>query len=103
MLPVFIETRVFSRQADSLLNQEDREFIVEALLADPVAGDVIPRSGGLRKLRLPGSGRGKRGGLRVIYARRGSDIVYLLIVYAKNEFDDLTSDQYKRLREAIDN
>ncbi len=102
MLPVFIETRVYARQADALLSREDRESVTELLLSDPRAGDVIRGTRGLRKIRMPGSGRGKRGGYRVIYARRAADVIYLLLVYAKNEFDDLTPDQYRRLRDAID-
>jgi hypothetical protein len=59
---------------------------------------VIPRTGGLRKVRIAGSGRGKRGGYRVIYAiTKEGAVTYLLLIYAKNETDDLTPAQYKQL------
>jgi len=68
----------------------------------PDAGNVIRGSGGIRKLRWAGSGRGKRGGLRVIYywwvAR---DRISLLLAYPKNEQDDLTAEQLKRLKNQL--
>lgn len=98
MATEFIETRLFSRAADRLLSQEDRESITEALAENPLAGAVIPRTGGLRKVRIAGSGRGKRGGYRVIYAiTKEGAVIYLLLIYAKNEMDDLTAAQYKQL------
>lgn len=69
----------------------------------PEAGALIPGSGGLRKLRWAGSGRGKRGGLRVIYYwrdRKGE--IWLLTVYAKNEAADVSADMLKKLRKEIE-
>ena len=72
------------------MTSADREAVTEALLENLKAGDVIPGSGGLRKLRIAGSGRGKRGGLRVIYAIRSEGArTFLLLLFAKNERDDL--------------
>ena len=69
------------------------------LMHRPGSGALIKGSGGIRKLRWAGSGRGKRGGLRVIYywwvARQR---ISMLMVYPKNEQDDLTPDQLKKLR-----
>ena len=69
----------------------------------PDAGDLIPGGGGLRKIRWSAQGRGKRGGVRVIYywAVRQEQILMLLI-YAKNERDDLTVEQLKVLRRIIE-
>jgi mRNA-degrading endonuclease RelE of RelBE toxin-antitoxin system len=68
----------------------------------PEAGKLIKGTGGMRKLRWAGSGRGKRGGLRVIYywwvAR---DRISLLMVYPKKEQDDLTADQVKQLKKQL--
>jgi hypothetical protein len=64
---IFIELPVFTRVAAGLFDDEALRRIQEILLADPEAGDVIPGGGGLRKLRAPLPGRGKRGGARVIY------------------------------------
>ena len=68
------------------------------LVADPKAGDLIRGTGGLRKIRWQGSGRGKRGGVRVIYYWAGSDdVVLMLLMYGKNERDDLSAEQAKIL------
>jgi len=72
------------------------------LAARPAAGNVIKGSGGMRKLRWAGSGRGKRGGLRVIYYWWvAKDRISLLLVYPKNETDDLTADQLKLLKNQL--
>jgi hypothetical protein len=66
---IFVELPVFTRVATDLFGDEALQGIQEILLADPEAGDIIPGGGGLRKLRVPFPGRGKRGGARVIYYR----------------------------------
>ena len=73
------------------------------LADDPERGDLIARSGGLRKIRMPLPGRGKRGGARVIYywVSQQSQI-YLLLAYAKNAQDDLTPAQLKTLRQLLE-
>ncbi len=68
----------------------------------PEAGNVIRGTGGMRKLRWAGSGRGKRGGLRVIYYWWvAKDRISLLLAYPKNEQDDLTVDQIKQLKNQL--
>jgi len=68
----------------------------------PGSGEIIQGSGGIRKIRWGASGRGKRGGARIIYfwATRRSKI-FMLFAYAKNERDDLTKDQLSMLRKAV--
>lgn len=74
-----------------------------ALAARPDAGKLIPHSGGLRKLRWAGSGRGKRGGLRVIYYWWVSEsLISLLALYAKSRKDDLSAAELKQLRQIIE-
>lgn len=73
------------------------------MIRNPDVGDVIPGSGGLRKLRWRLAGRGKRGGVRVIYYRvMTAEQIYMLYVYAKNETEDLTRDQLKVLRKIVE-
>ncbi len=96
---VFVETPTFTKRVLQLL--EDDEYVaLQLYLAErPSAGDIIRHSGGIRKLRWRGSGRG---GLRVIYywwAKK--DRITMLMLYAKNEQDDLTPDQLKQIRKAI--
>ncbi len=66
----FIETRLFSRLVSEFLSDEEYQRLQHRLVEDPAAGDLIPGSGGIRKLRWKVSGRGKRGGVRVIYYAR---------------------------------
>ena len=76
------------------MSEKEREAVVELLAASPEVGDLIPGTGGLRKIRVPLAGRGKRGGARVIYYYYDVTLpIYLLLVYAKNERDDLSSAQ----------
>ncbi len=101
-LVVFFETPVFTRQVRELVEDDQYRQLQEALVARPDAGDLIPRSGGLRKIRIAASGRGKSGGARVIYywvAAR--DQIYMLLAYAKNAQDDLNQDQLKTLRALV--
>ena len=99
---IFIETPVFTAQITELVDDEDYQELQRQLVADPEAGDLIPRSGGLRKIRMALPGRGKRGGARVIYywitARKQ---IYMLLAYAKNVQDDLTPQQLKTLRALV--
>jgi mRNA-degrading endonuclease RelE of RelBE toxin-antitoxin system len=99
----FPETSIFTRQITELMSDDELNALQWALMANPESGDLIRGSGGLRKLRWAGSGRGKRGGLRVIYYWHvpGSTIL-LLLAYPKNEQDDLTPAQLKILKSIIE-
>ena len=61
------ETPTFSRQAEKLFSEDEKHELINFLAENPLAGDEIPGTGGVRKLRFAASGRGKRGGARVIY------------------------------------
>jgi hypothetical protein len=82
---------------------DDNYAELQTLLAErPDLGNIIRGSGGIRKLRWAGSGRGKRGGLRVIYYWWvAKDRISMLLVYPKNEQDDLSADQLKLLRNQL--
>jgi len=74
-----------------------------ALTLHPEAGAIIPGSGGVRKLRWAGSGRGKRGGLRVIYYwRKHTGEIWMLTLYAKNETENIPTQTLKAIKEAIE-
>jgi hypothetical protein len=66
----FVETKLFTRLVQEYLSDDEYSELQQALLANPESGVVIPRSGGIRKLRWGVAGRGKRGGIRVIYFLR---------------------------------
>jgi hypothetical protein len=70
----FVETKLFTRLVQQYLSDDEYSALQQALISDPEAGALIPGSGGVRKLRWALAGRGKRGGIRVIYflrTRRG--------------------------------
>jgi hypothetical protein len=100
---VFEEFAPFTRRVLELLDDEDLAQVQGLLLARPDAGKIIPKSGGLRKLRVAAKGHGKRGGARMIYywvvAR---DRILLLDIYAKNEQEDLSAGELKQLRTLIE-
>lgn len=75
------------------------EAVAVYLIEHPDAGDVIPGSGGIRKLRWAAKGRGKRGGARIVYSYIVlAETIYLLRCYSKNVKTDLTQDEKKELR-----
>jgi len=95
----FRETPIFTRDVISLLTDEEYAELQGVLIVQPNAGDVIPGTGGLRKLRWSQKrrGKGKRGGVRVIYYWYVSgSLIYMLLAYSKDEQDDLTTAE-KRL------
>ncbi|MBM3143953.1 MAG: hypothetical protein FJ010_03075 [Chloroflexi bacterium] len=100
---VIIETSVFTRQIQRLLTDDEYRQLQEALVNRPDTGAIIPGSGGLRKVRWYLRGRGKRGGVRVIYywAIRAEQIL-MLLVYAKGAQENLTPDQLKILKRIIE-
>jgi mRNA-degrading endonuclease RelE of RelBE toxin-antitoxin system len=100
---VIIETPIFTRKLKTLLPDDEYRKLQHELVLRPDAGDIIPGSGGIRKLRWGGSGRGKRGGFRVIYYWfPQKDVILMLLMYPKSKQDDLTSDQLKTLKRIIE-
>lgn len=102
-MAVFFETSVFTRRVTELLADDEYAELQRVLAANPDAGDVIPGSGGLRKIRWAAQGRGKRGGLRIIYFHVISrEQFYMLLIYGKSTQDDLSPDQLRALRRAVE-
>jgi hypothetical protein len=98
----FVETPVFTRAVTSLLSDEEYRQLQLALLIRPEQGALIRGSGGLRKLRWGAQGRGKRGGVRVIYYwHAGEQCFYMLLTYAKAVQDDMTPGQLRALRRLV--
>jgi hypothetical protein len=87
-----LEFAAYRRRADELLTAEQRDAIVDLIAYEPTRGDIIPDSGGLRKIRIGRDGIGKRGGARVIYYFYNERFPILLVaLYAKNEKNALTA------------
>jgi hypothetical protein len=99
---VIIETSIFTRQVLSILSDEEYRKLQVLLANRPKAGDLIPGSGGLRKIRWAIEGTGKRSGVRVIYYWAvARDQVVMLFMFPKNERADLTPVRIKVLRKII--
>lgn len=98
-----VETPSFLRDAKAIgLSDEELETIVSFIAANPDAGDEIKGTGGARKLRFAGKGKGKSGGYRVITFYSGDDIpVFLLRIIAKNERTDITQAERNALKTAL--
>jgi hypothetical protein len=93
------ETPLFIRQAQEVWNDAEREAFIDVIAQSPEAGDVIPDTGGVRKVRWSRQGSGKRGGARVIYFYHDTGRpLYLLMVYAKAHRENLAPDQKREVR-----
>jgi len=104
MRATFIELPPFQRLRDHYFDDETFEELQNHLMENPDAGDVIQGTGGLRKVRYADErrGKGKRGGMRVIYCwKDADDQFWLFTVYDKDEADDLTPDQRKALKQRL--
>jgi hypothetical protein len=98
-----IETPAFlASAADERIGEDEREAIVSYVAANPDAGDVMPGTGGARKVRFAGRGKGKSGGYRVITFYAAYDIpVFLLDVYSKDAQANLSQAQRNELRKTL--
>ena len=84
-------TRTYERAIRKLISEEARKEMEAAIAADPDEAPVIRGTGGIRKFRWAGAGRGRRGGIRTIYFyHSGPEAIYLLTAYAKADRNDLT-------------
>ena len=97
---VFIDTSIFTRQAQVLLTDSELRELQQALAIRPGIGSLLVAGGGLRKVRWTRQGKGKSGGVRVIYYWEvTADQILMLFAFAKGERADLTSAQLKTLTE----
>ena len=97
-----IETDIFQKQISNIWTEEERLEFVSWIANNPLAGDVVPRAAGVRKVRWKRSGMGKSGGTRVIYYNMLDDgEIWLLIAYSKSKFDNLPPNVLLKLKELI--
>ncbi len=94
-----VETSAFARRAEKLLSAEEHEDLIFFLALHPQSGDEIPDTGGVRKVRFAVQGKGKPGGMRVIYYFFDKENpLYAIFLYGKNEQADLTSKQKREVK-----
>ena|SRR5437773_2295222 len=99
----FIETKLFTRLVAEYLSDEEYRKLQSALIEHPNVGDVVPGSGGVRKIRWRAPGRGKSGGYRVMYfTRLREGLIYLLTIYPKNVSENIPVHILRQLRKEIE-
>lgn len=105
MKRLFRETPTFTKTIESYGNSELLKGIQDAISENVNIGSTIAGTGGLKKFRMPDQsrGKGKRGGLRVIYLDLpDKEVTYLVFLYGKDQADDLSSEQKKELKKIVD-
>jgi len=96
---IFIESKLFEKLREKYLDDDSYQALQNFLLKQPLTGDTMQGTGGLKKLRWSANGKGKRGGVRTIYLYLSNkEHIHFLTIYSKNEMDDLTTDQKKILK-----
>jgi len=94
-----VETARFLKDAKPLMSDSERERLVVFMGANPEAGEIVPESGGVRKIRWALPGRAKRGGARVIYYYHNERLpLFLLAAYGKNEKANLSKAERNTMR-----
>ena len=96
------ETAIFQRYASDIWNDDERNEFTTWIAGNPTAGDVIPGSGGCRKVRWSCAGQGKRGGVRIIYFCATDETIWLLIAYTKSKFDNLPAAFLAELKKGVE-
>jgi mRNA-degrading endonuclease RelE of RelBE toxin-antitoxin system len=98
-----IETPIFTKRVKEILSDEEYRLFQIKLINDPESGNIIKGSGGIRKIRWSGSGRGKRGGSRILYYWYNTQgVLLMLFIFKKNESDDLTKSQLNDLKMIVE-
>ena len=101
-LHTVVETPEFQRRLRGLLTVDERDALIDYLAAHPDAGDVMPGTGGARKLRWGVQGKGKSGGVRVITFFSGPPVpVFVLTVFGKGEKINLSKSERNALRKVL--
>lgn len=98
-----IETSIFTKNVKNLLSDDEYRLLQNVLIKNPEIGKVMKGTGGLRKVRWGIKGKGKSGGIRTIYYWfKANEIILMLLIYQKNEQDNLTTAQTKILKKIVD-
>lgn len=103
MTRTFIETPIFTRNWRELnLDDDSLAELQKILLENPKAGVSVAGTGGMRKIRVPCNGHGRRGGARVVYVDiEKKEMIYLINIYSKNEKDDLSENEKRAVAALI--
>jgi len=94
----FIETIIFTRQIKQIATDDELKELQRELIESPQKGDLIRKTGGLRKIRMAAGSQGKSGSVRVIYFLATAEVIYLIMAYPKNVKDSLTEAEKAELK-----
>ncbi|RLA43056.1 MAG: transcriptional regulator [Gammaproteobacteria bacterium] len=99
---IFIETKLFTKLLPTYLSDDDYRGLQSYLLQKPDVGDIVKGSGGVRKIRWAAEGKGKSGGVRVMYYWKKTDHeIWMLTIYSKSERETISGHHLKQIAEAI--
>lgn len=102
-MQTIVETPIFTRRLNDIFDEDEKAELINHLADNPLAGVVIPGTNGVRKMRFASSGRGKRGGVRVIYYFLDDTMpLYALLVYPKNVRDDMSPDEKRAISKLVE-
>ena len=100
----FIETSIFTKLIYTFLTDDEYVGLQGFMLEYPGAGKVVPGSGGVRKLRWASAGKGKRGGVRVIYYfKKHENEIWMLTIYGKSEVENIPAHILRQIAEEVKN
>jgi hypothetical protein len=100
----FIETSIFTKLIPKYLTDDEYRLFQWYLIRNPEVGDIVRGSGGVRKVRWAPEGKGKSGGVRIMYYwKKSDDEIWLLTIYSKSEKDTIPSHILKKISEEIEN
>ncbi|MCC3721484.1 type II toxin-antitoxin system RelE/ParE family toxin [Rouxiella badensis] len=94
----FIETSIFTRQIKQIATDDELKELQRELIESPDKGDLIQKTGGLRKIRMATGSQGKSGSARVIYFLATEEVIYLVMAYPKSNKDSLTDAEKSELK-----
>lgn len=98
-----VESTIFHSHSKDIWTESERDEFINFIAANPLSGDEIKGTGGIRKVRWAKRGTGKRGGVRVIYYYHDCDIpIFLLSLYAKNSKENLSAQEKELMRSRIE-
>lgn len=102
ILTTITELPEYIRRANELLSEAERKAVIDYLAAHPLNGDIMEGTGGIRKLRWASGGKGKSGGVQIIYYYHDPRIpLYLLTVFGKNEKSNVTKSECNELAKLV--
>jgi hypothetical protein len=101
-MQTIVEFNQYRARVEKLLSAEERDAVIDTIVANPLQGDIMAGTGGVRKMRFAKEGKGKSGGVRVVYYYYDADVpIYLLTAFGKNEMPNLSKAERNALAKVV--